>query len=324
MSYNINQMHFPSTQIYLNSKYADAYGGIASQRSWCYFIFKEPIVKLPEAYNFLLSLNSIELPCSMYAVNSSNNVIKFQYILYDNASLFYIANTLTFTIPSGNYSAIDLATIMNQTFSFKPVSYATSTCNINVLYNQQNNKFQFQISTSQVNTILSANSALTIVNFSILAGSSNCIFGLSGAKITNQVNTSQNAQGITDVSGNLNLYSDVCVDLAGTRAVFVKCMNIHTPGYDSRTKYSGSVLARVPVIQEPFGITFWKNDTNFKCACSLKNVSNLEIQIVDEFGSLVDFNLIDWTMTLQLDIINASDESLTDFTPNVPFINNHV
>ena len=214
---------------------------------------------------------------------------------------------------------------MNQTFSFKPVSYATSTCNINVLYNQQNNKFQFQVSTSQVNTALSAVSNFTIVNFAILAGSPNCIFGLSGAKITNQVDsTQQNSPGITDASGNLNLYSDVCVDLGGTRAVFVKCMNIHTPGYDSRTKYSGSTLARVPVIQEPFGITFWKNDTNFKCACSLKNVSNLEIQIVDEFGSLVDFNLIDWTMTLQLDIINASDESLTDFTPNVPFINNHM
>jgi hypothetical protein len=116
----------------------------------------------------------------------------------------------------------------------------------------------------------------------------------------------------------------VCVDLAGTRAVFVKCMNIHTPAYDSRSKYSGTTLARVPVVQEPFGITFWKNDTQFKCACSLKNISNLEIQIFDEFGSLIDFNLVDWTLTLQLDIINATDESLTDFTPNIPFINNHM
>ena len=78
MSYNINQLHFPSTQIYLNSKYADAYGGVASQRSWCYFIFKEPIVKLPEAYNFFISLNSIELPCSMYAVNTTKKNLELE------------------------------------------------------------------------------------------------------------------------------------------------------------------------------------------------------------------------------------------------------
>ena len=298
-------MHFPSTQIYLNSKYADAYGGVASQRSWCYFIFKEPIVKLPEAYNFLISLNSIELPCSMYAVNSTNNVIKFSYSYYDSGRGYNQKWILPFTIPPGNYSAIDLAATINIPIFDR---FNSSNLSIITLYNQQSNKFQFQL--QNVPTAFT-----NYFSFNIEAGSPNCIAGLSGAALTSTTR---------DISGNFNVYSDVCVDLGGTRAVFVKCMNIHTPGYDSRTKYSGSVLARVPVIQEPFGITFWKNDTNFKCACSLKNVSNLEIQIVDEFGSLVDFNLIDWTMTLQLDIINASDESLTDFTPNVPFINNHM
>ena len=305
MSYNINQMHFPSTQIYLNSKYADAYGGVASQRSWCYFIFKEPIVKLPEAYNFLISLNSIELPCSMYAVNSTNNVINFSYTYYSSNFGYNQKWILPFTIPPGNYSAIDLAATINIPLFDR---FDSSNMSIITLYNQQSNKFQFQL--QNVPT-----SFTNFFSFNIEAGSSNCIAGLSGAALSSSTR---------DASGNFNVYSDVCVDLGGTRAVFVKCMNIHTPGYDSRTKYSGSVLARVPVMQEPFGITFWKNDTNFKCACSLKNVSNLEIQIVDEFGNLVDFNLVDWTLTLQLDIINATDESLTDFTPNVPFINNHM
>jgi hypothetical protein len=249
----------------------------------------------------------------MYAVNSSNNVINFTYIY--NSS-FIGGNQVTnipFKIPPGNYSAIDLAATIAFTFT-----YGSTVCHVTTLYNSQSNKFQFQLNGSDVTTAFTPpqnyQGTLNFLSFNITKGSPNCIAGLSGAALTST----------QDASGNYNLYSDVCVDLGGTRAVFVKCMNIHTPGYDSRTKYSGSVLARVPVMQEPFGITFWKNDTNFKCACSLKNVSNLEIQITDEFGNLVDFNLVDWTLTLQLDIINASDESLTDFTPNVPFINNHM
>ena len=300
MSYNINQTHFPSTQIYLNSKYADAYGGVGSMKSWCYFIFKEPIVRLPEAYNFLISLNSIELPCSMYAVNSNNNTINFSLSLRDDDGSTF-SRSATFVAPPGNYTGPELAQLMNGlgiyvlgVFSFSMV----------VTYDEQNNKFVWSIPYSQYNDILFNQYNKSLISFTLNAGNQTCIFGLTGAEL----NATQTPDFI--------ITSDAGVDLAGTRAVFVKCMNIHTPAYDSRTKYSGTTLARIPVMQEPFGIVFWSNHTAFKSVCTLKHITTLEIQITDEDGNLVDFNNIDWTMTLQLDVLNGS---LTDYVPNIAF-----
>ena len=297
MSYNINQTHFPSIQIYLNSKYADAYGNIPSQRSWCYFNFKEPIVKLPEAYNFLIRLNRIELPCSMYAVNNSNNTATFtvEYISVPDASPSFL--NIPITLPNGNYSALDFVSIFNTLYN-----NVTNPVVLSAAYNAQNNTFSF------IATLVNGSS---LVSLSV-SSAPTTIFGLSGSTITSNT-VLINAQALQYIS----VSSDVGVDLAGTRAVFVKCLSIHTPGFDSRSKYSGTNLARIPISQEPFGIVFWDNRTGFKSMCSLKNVSSLEIQITDEDGNLVDFNSIDWTMTLQLDIINGSP---TDFTPNVPFI----
>ena len=183
-----------------------------------------------------------------------------------------------------NYSAIDIANSIS-TGNTYPDFF------INAAYNTNNNTFQFKFNpTPTVSTYAR-------FQFTVLSGAANCIFGLSGATIAApQADT-----------GTIVITSDSCVDLAGTRAIFLKCMSIYTSAYDSRTKYSGSTLARIAIQQEPLGIVFWSNNTLFKSKCNLKNLSTLEIQICDENGLLVDFNGLDWTCTLQLDIIAGTD-----------------
>jgi len=277
MSYTIDQTHFPSTQIHLNSKYADAYGGVKSAKSWCYFIFKEPIVKLPNAYDFLISLTSMECPCSTYCINSTNNTVIFQYSDGDGNFDF------VYTIPVGNYSAADICAL-------PPIANFYVSVKVSG-YNDLQNKFTFN---------------LTPLNGQVLGpfikNSNTCIFGLSGKTIY--------GTQLPDFSWSFT--SDSCVDLSGSRAIFFKIMNVHTQSYDSRTKYSGSILARIPMSQEQLGIVFWSNYASFKSKCSLKNITSLEIQIVDEDGILVDFNSIDWTATITLDIIGQSSMYLPD------------
>jgi len=296
MTHIINQSYFPSVQIYLNSKYADAYGGVPSQKSWCYFNFKEPIVKLPQAYDFLISCNSVEIPLSMPIVNTNNNTLKFVMDLYnaDDGTPFVLNKTIV--IPPGNYSAGDITKFINDypnTFDDFYDMYK-----ITARYNSSTNAFTFLC------TFTSA--SFNINMFRIDADASNLIFGISGLMTTTQ---------IVSVEGNkkiMILTSDTGVDLGGSRAVFIKCVNIHTQAYDSRTKYSGTTLARIPLTQEPLGIVFWENRTGFKSKCSLKNVSSLELQIVDEDGVLIDLQGLDWTATLQLDVITQSDEYKPD------------
>ncbi len=298
MAYHINQHQFPSKQVYLNSKYADAYGGIPSYKSWCFFNFKEPIVNLPQAYEFLISLNSCEFPLSFPIVNSSNNVFMISVNVLD-ASGNKLNFSNAYTLPSGNYSVKDVADFVSSRPSFL-------WGNITLTYSGTTNRFIFELNLLDLQ--------YTYLNFSILPGTSNSVFGLSGA----QLSTSVPDAIAVDIHGYpvFRIQSDTGVDLSGTRAIFIKCLSIHTAGYDSRTKYSSTILARIPLTQEPLSIQWYSNITQFKAKCVIKNISNLEMQICDEDGNLIDFNTLDWTCTLQLDVIAQSP---TDFTPDVPF-----
>ena len=289
MSYTIDQTHFPSTQIHLNSKYADAYGGTPSAKSWCYFIFKEPVVKLPNAYDFLISLTSMECPCSSYCVTSSNNTMTCNVTYRDNSLQVITTITLLYTIPPGNYTSAD---IMTSSPVYDPLNYIKLSINS---YNDLTNKFTFYV------TNISGLSNIQILNCSVVY-TNTPIFGFTSVVAGIRVGSSL----------VYSLTSNACVDLSGSRAIFFKVMNVHTQSYDSRTKYSGSILARIPMSQEQLGIVFWSNYGSFKSKCSLKNVSSLEIQIVDEDGNLVDFNNIDWTATITLDIIGKSPDFVAD------------
>ena len=292
MSYQINQSHFPSVQVNLNSANADAYGGNPTFKSWCYFIFREPIINLPNAYQFLISCNDAQIPVSYYCINSTNNLFEF------NANGLYCYITLT----PGNYSIYDVAAQL-------------TTNNINA---QGNVNFTLLTLYSDVtNTLTFKFTFPTNVNSVVIyaSRSKNPIFGFNGV---NDIIGSRNEDG----DGGpyyLSLQSNSGCDISGTRCVFVKCMNVHTQAYDSKTKYSGNCLSRIPINQEANGIVYWTNATGFKSKCTLKSLSVLEIQIVDENNQFIDFNNIDWSISIQIDVLIGQG----DYMPDQPFMNNH-
>ena len=303
MSYVIDQYHFPSRQVYLNSAYADAYGGVPSQRSWCYFIFKEPIINLPSSYDCLISLNQATIPVSFYVVNSTNNVFLFE-ISNNN-----VVTTYSITIPVGNYSYQDLVSYITNSNAIL-VSGPSITFTLTTIYSETSNKFNFLFKSA---SFILGRCIVRIKYGLSYSGSKNGIFGFSG----NAINKSYTSANSLDANGNLVLSSDIGVDLAGTRCIYIKLMNIHTLAYDSKTKYSGSTLARIPINQEPNGLVYWDNNTNFKSFCSIKNLSTLEIQVTDESGTLIDFNTIDWSICLTIDVLA---ESPTEYKPDKSFM----
>ena len=277
MSYHIDQLHFPSTQVYLNSAFADAFADVPTKRSYAYFIFKEPVLNLPQAYTCIMSLASAEIPVSYYVVNSTNNIFKFTYG----------GTSYSITVPPGNYSAQDM--------SLQLVYQVNGVFRLTTIYSDISNQFQFNF----------FNLSSSTKNITIGGNGRNVIFRLSGNLISGSALANQTGTVI----------SDYAVDLAGTRCMYVKCLNIHTQAYDSKTKYSGSILARIPINQEPNGIVYWNNYSGFKSKVTLKTLSNFEIQITDEAGNLIDFNNVDWGLNLQIDIIQQS----SDYMPDIPF-----
>jgi hypothetical protein len=223
MSYQINQHFYPSTQVYLNSSHADAYGGDPLTRSWCYFLFKEPVVNLPEAYEILISVNSAEMPCSFFVITALNRYFTFMVG----------STTYTIMLDEGNYSAYEMAedlrdaNIVNRP-SDLPFTFTT-------FYDDIDNRFDFKFASS---TLPSG------TQIKLTPTMKNVCFGLSGATLST-----------TFAQGGV-ITSDLGVDLAGTRVLFIKILNLTTPAYDSRTGQSGNILGRIPITEEPYGIIY--------------------------------------------------------------------
>jgi hypothetical protein len=52
---------------------------------------------------------------------------------------------------------------------------------------------------------------------------------------------------------------------------------------------------------EPFSILLYNNYSNSKHIIKNKNLDNIEIKIYDDDNNLVDFNSIDWSITLEIE-----------------------
>ena len=216
MSYQLTQQHIPPTQIYLNSKYADMYGGDPSFKSHCFFIFHEPIIKVPQNYKYLISLNNAEIPNSIYNVNGTNNSITFCVDTgsYNSVQVNY---KYTITLAPGNYSADEICLLLSN-LSFVIDTYddgsTPSTFTLITTYDYNMNKFLFNITGDTLIPAYSYYVGIYNVNL-------NPIFGLSGnSRLMSAVNWG--SLPIKDGKTTLSLYSDMCVDVTGTRAVFFR------------------------------------------------------------------------------------------------------
>lgn len=283
--YSLTNQFVPPSQIYLNSKYADAFGGLASKKSHCFFNFFEPIAKIPQGYKYLISLNNAEIPNSLYNVNEKNNSITF---FFGSDGSYYSIN-----LTPGNYSADEIALLLSNIIGELESAAGNVAFKLNTTYDGNSNMFKFSI------TILNSSPGLTGY-FGIDNTTANPIFGLSGKSVIQSL--------IPPVGETINLSSDSCVDVSGTRAVFFRLMNIHTAGFDSKSKISSNILARIPMNAEPNYIIYWTNNTLYKTIAQTKNLNILEIQITDSDGNLLDFNGVDWSCSIEINVLGTNSE----------------
>jgi hypothetical protein len=98
------------------------------------------------------------------------------------------------------------------------------------------------------------------------------------------------------------------VDLGGTRSVFVKT-NLGTQCMDSFHKGRSNILAKVPVLVEN-GQILQYNASSFKTSITDTYINVIEIFLLDEEHEELNLNGLDWSLTLQFDIIEKPEETL--------------
>lgn len=93
---------------------------------------------------------------------------------------------------------------------------------------------------------------------------------------------------------NLNTFNRIHI---ATDSFFLK-------NVDSYNKTTTNILATIPVNTTPYDIIQYENKNNFRSNIhNIEGFYNLEINIYDDNENDIDFRNVDWTLTLQVDLL---------------------
>ena len=200
------------------------------------------------------------------------------------------------------------------------------------IINYSNNMFKIKLgnNTEQIITIpvgnYNANSLIT--NLKLLINDSNFIITIS--KITGKITFTYNNNftiytNIDNSIGNIlgfelnNVYNSTnsltCpypLNLLGYKRLEIYTQDIQTLNYSSANNSMSTLLSIIPIDQPPWGLITFNNYTDTKNIIKNKTIDKIEIIIRAEDKTLINFNNIDWTLKLKIDITrkyNISDKS---------------
>ena len=200
------------------------------------------------------------------------------------------------------------------------------------IINYSNNMFKIKLgnNTEQIITIpvgnYNANSLIT--NLKLLINDSNFIMTIS--KITGKITFTYNNNfiiytNIDNSIGNIlgfelnNVYNSTSsltcpypLNLRGYKRLEIYMQDIQTLNYSSANNSLSTLLSIIPIDQPPWGLITFNNYTDTKNIIKNKTIDKIEIIIRAEDKTLINFNNIDWTLKLKIDITrkyNISDKS---------------
>jgi len=261
------------------------------QSNPCDFFYMIPI----EIKNVIsMRLVSIELPNAWYLFShvQKNNIFQIEIKADGNVQSFSIV------IPDGNYDIDTLQCYLNTTYFYessmdtylKYIKFYIDTYNLKTRFEILDNNFtDFNFSLKFVETI-----GQNIMN--------TCGWML-GFRLGNYLNVANRIQ------------SEGLFDAGGDRYIYV-CLNdyqynnntLNTVCFDKST-LNEEVLAKIPMINGKLSLIV--SDDNNPLAKIRRytgpvNISKLHIKILDKFGTVIDLNNMDFSLTLELEILYES------------------
>jgi len=105
----------------------------------------------------------------------------------------------------------------------------------------------------------------------------------------------------SNVTGDI--LSNNVINFAGLTKLNIKTSTFTTRNIDSKNKGHTRALASVPVNSSANGIIYYYNNNDYKSIFRNYELSSIGIEILDDFKNYVEFNNIDWTITLQIDVV---------------------
>jgi len=119
-------------------------------------------------------------------------------------------------------------------------------------------------------------------------------------------------KGTTYTSSSKTLVTPYPVNFSGLQRILLVSP---TFSLNSKTSYDygeTNILASIPNNSVQNGFIYYNNYTNFKSIFSNSQISTIQIQFIDDFGNYINFNNIDWSITLQIDNIHELIKDLSN------------
>ena len=184
---------------------------------------------------------------------------------------------------------------VNQTYSFPYGNYNINTF-INAWYNVVNGgKEQWNLSYNSTTNKLTIHNNL--YTFLISDKHINSIFPILGF---------QKGDEYFEDDDN-NITSEFVINFSGLSHLFIKSPTFGLNNIASRNNACcDNIIASIPVNASTNGVILYNNYSMFKSIFNNHGLNNIEIAITDDNTHHVNFNNVDWALTLQIDIIKES------------------
>jgi len=211
--------------------------------------------------NIYFSVQHAEIPNSFYVLNYTNNII--------------IINSVSYTIPVGNYNATTLITVFN-----------TLLPSYSITYNSITNRYTFN--NASVFTLSSLSSCKSIIGL----GDSDQSAILNGSVYSLTLPYSVNFIPIPRINFKSN---------------FFRFNNFNS------NDNSNDLFLSIQNNTNPNSMVQYLNQTQIKFRVDDRNITNFIISICDDNGAFINFNNQDVYLTLQIDIeyIDVINNNLT-------------
>lgn len=218
------------------------------------------------------------------------------YILYNTVSIVHAEIPYSFYVVNVYNNLLSLSTgdiyidrgNYNATSLMKAIN-SKLPVNMTLTFNSSDGKFK-----------LSYNQPFSIKNTSTI----NRILGL-GKEMYTSINNVIQFPYPANLLGTKNLYIKT--------NLFINNLNLSTNDYET--------LACIPVNVEPYSIIMFNNYSNSAHIIKNKTLDSINIRIYDDDNNLVNFNNVDWSITLEINSFLEQDFNKTNINN---YLNNSI
>jgi hypothetical protein len=252
--------------------------------------------------NIIISLNS-KYATQRNGTYLSNVYFPFKGILSDDKTIQKKTITLiNAQIPVSFY-------IINDTNNILSVVYISTTYNINL----QNGNYSASTLITELTSKLSALSGL-IPTITINKVNGRLTFQFNSSIQFLSTSTIKTVLGFTDNISGLNFTMPYPIDLLGTRNIYIKSQSLNISSFESLTTTKSNIIASISIDEAFYNMVSYMNTSqNLKHELRLNLLDGIDIQLTDENNNFINFNNINWTITLCLtierdDLVSASND----------------